>query len=94
MSLDTPQSPFGVLSNDEELVVSLVREVLGKMRAEGRMVEMVLVERALAESGMRMERDSLGSGGKVFVIRNARFFMQSCGANLGGVELVFVDTNP
>lgn len=93
MSPEIPQSPFGVLSNDEEVVISLVRQVLGKIRAERRTVDMVDVETALAESGMKMQYDTRGIGGKVYALRNARFFVQSCAATLGGVELVFIDTN-
>ena len=54
---------------------------------------MVDVETALAESGMKMQYDTRGIGGKVYALRNARFFVQSCAATLGGVELVFIDTN-
>ena len=93
MSLEIPQSPFGVLSPDEELALSFVREILGKICAEGQMVDITLLEGALAGAGTSIECGSPWINVKVFRMRDARFFVQSCSGQPETVELIFIEIN-
>jgi hypothetical protein len=94
MSLEAPTSRCGVLSLDEELVLSLVRELIAGIRADGRVADLGRVEQALADVGAEVETIASGNNARTLRMRSARFCVQACADRSEAIELMFIEIEP
>jgi hypothetical protein len=90
MRLEDQSDSCEVLSEDEEFVLSLLREIMGELRARGHAADVKSMEMAIVNAGAQIERVAPGLEFQVFRIRSARFLVQARAGQNGAIELMFI----
>ena len=90
MRPEEQSDPCDVLSEDEEFVLSLLRDILGEIRARGHAADLKSMEMAIVNAGAQIERVAPGLEFQVFRIRSARFHVQARASQKGAIELMFI----
>jgi hypothetical protein len=91
MSDESKLAPMGILSTDEEFTLSLLREVLDKVRPNGRVVAIGLLEQAIADAGAQAESCAPSQFGRIFRVKGARFAIQASANSQGTFEVAFIE---
>jgi hypothetical protein len=81
-----------VLSSDEERVLSDVREIVRRIRAEGKTVDLASLGQSVGDAGAIPVGFDADAGSREFDLRGIRFFLQP--APGAGVEIHFPAATP